>query len=197
MTDHKRTPHRIVSENLPKDFPTHAANEEFWVELGRTVATFGFLEEILGKAIFALTATRDYSEDKIEKELERWFPTLLKALSDPLNGLIEKYLSELKKHPDNVLENILEFEADLKQLPSIRNVLCHGSWRPLDDKGFSKPFYCNRKGEIWDSEIDVQYLRQVRMAARNQSVNVVNSITSMGWSFPGSDKAGTPIWPKS
>ena len=33
---------------------------QFWEQLGRTVATYGFLEEVLGKAIFAFTATRNY-----------------------------------------------------------------------------------------------------------------------------------------
>jgi len=48
-------------------FPTHHQSAEFWESLGRAVATFSFLEEVLGKAIFALTATRKYSEDEIEK----------------------------------------------------------------------------------------------------------------------------------
>jgi len=45
-------------EELPTGFPTHKHPSEFWEALGRTVATFGFLEETLGKAIFAFTATR-------------------------------------------------------------------------------------------------------------------------------------------
>lgn len=34
---------------LPGRFPTHLHEPAFWESLGRAVATFGFLEEILGK----------------------------------------------------------------------------------------------------------------------------------------------------
>ena len=48
----------IVDLNkLPSLFPTHRHSPMFWEALGRTIATFGFLEEVLGKAIFAFTAT--------------------------------------------------------------------------------------------------------------------------------------------
>ena len=62
---------------------------EFWEHLGRTIATFGHLEEVLGKAIFALTATVRYGEAEIEGAFERWLPTLERALIDPWRGLIE------------------------------------------------------------------------------------------------------------
>jgi len=33
--------------NLPSLFPTHRHSPMFWETLGRTIATFGFLEEVL------------------------------------------------------------------------------------------------------------------------------------------------------
>jgi hypothetical protein len=65
-------------DSLPPLFPTHLHSPEFWEHLGRTVATFGHLEEVLGKAIFALTATVRYDE----AAFERWLPTLEHALID-------------------------------------------------------------------------------------------------------------------
>lgn len=59
-------------DRLPSDFPTHRHSSEFWEQLGRAVATFGFLEEILKKAIFALTATRPYTPDEIEEAFSKW-----------------------------------------------------------------------------------------------------------------------------
>jgi hypothetical protein len=56
---------------LPPQYPTHRQDPKFWEALGRTIATFGFLEEILGKAIFAFTATREYADDEIEEALEK------------------------------------------------------------------------------------------------------------------------------
>jgi hypothetical protein len=42
----------------------------FWETLGRTIATFGFLEEVLGKAIFAFTATTRHQESEIDAAFE-------------------------------------------------------------------------------------------------------------------------------
>jgi hypothetical protein len=81
----------VDHRNLPTHYPTHTHGAEFWEALGRTVATFGLLEETLGKAIFSFTATRHIAEDKVEEEFEKWLPTLEKALNDPLGGLIDSY----------------------------------------------------------------------------------------------------------
>lgn len=63
VTEHKRF---IVDfKNLPSLFPTHRHSPMFWETLGRTIATFGFLEEVLGKAIFAFTATTRHQEGEI------------------------------------------------------------------------------------------------------------------------------------
>ena len=59
----------IDLEALPNMFPTHKHEPKFWESLGRVVATFGFLEEILGKALFALTATKPYSEEEVQKAI--------------------------------------------------------------------------------------------------------------------------------
>ena len=82
-------PKRYVVDvkGLPEKFPTQRHAGEFWEALGRTVATFGFLEEALGKAIFSFTATREIPEDQIQAEFEKWLPTLERALSDPLGWL--------------------------------------------------------------------------------------------------------------
>ena len=51
---------------LPANYLTHRHGAEFWEALGRAVATFGFLEWVLGRAIFALIGTRKISADQIE-----------------------------------------------------------------------------------------------------------------------------------
>jgi hypothetical protein len=76
--------HVVSRDRLPADFPTHLHRAQFWEKLGRAVATFGFLEETLAKAIFAFTATRRIPEDQSEAEYEKWLPTLERALTDPL-----------------------------------------------------------------------------------------------------------------
>src|SRR5450432_3099560 len=86
--------------NLPPLFPTHRHSASFWEHLGRTVATFGLLEEVLGKAIFALTGTVPYDESKVQEAVEKWLPTLERALSDALGSLIDAYGKAYRNHPN-------------------------------------------------------------------------------------------------
>lgn len=125
----ERTRHVINLDVLPKMFPTHLHEPVFWESLGRAVATYGFLEETLGKAIFAFTATKPYSDEEVRKALAEWVPKLLKALSDQLWNLIESYGKAVREHPEATIENIDELLERLKEAAKIRNVICHGSWR--------------------------------------------------------------------
>ena len=52
MTPEKTVRYFVDEDGLPDGFPTHGHEAAFWESLGRAVATFGFLEEILEKAIF-------------------------------------------------------------------------------------------------------------------------------------------------
>src|SRR5450756_1659984 len=81
----------VDMDRLPQQFPTHRHERAFWESLGRAVATFGFLEEVLAKAIFAFTATRPYDEAEIEQAYAKWALTLEHVLIDPLGNLIDTY----------------------------------------------------------------------------------------------------------
>ena len=74
----------INQVKLPEMFPTHRHSPQFWEQLGRTIATYGFLQEVLGKAIFAFTATRNYPETEIDAAYQAWLPQLERALTDQL-----------------------------------------------------------------------------------------------------------------
>jgi hypothetical protein len=115
---------------LPPMFPTHRHHPVFWEKLGRVIGTFGFLEEVLGKAIFAFTATTPYNKNEIEAAFERWLPTLEKALVDPLGGLIDAYGKAVRSNSAATVESLDELLAELRNASGIRNVLCHGSGQP-------------------------------------------------------------------
>ena len=90
----------INIDALPKQFPSHRHDASFWESLGRTVATFGFLEEILGKAIFSFVVTRPIDASKLDAESEKWLAEKLeKALTDPLGRLIKEYKKAVQVHP--------------------------------------------------------------------------------------------------
>lgn len=192
----KKTLKRYVIDvkNLPQEFPTHKHPSEFWEALGRTVATFGFLEETLGKAIFAFTATTDFKENEIEEAYRKWIPKLEKALSDPLNGLIDSYAKAVRDNSSSTISNLDELIAELREAATIRNVLCHGSWRPLDETGHSVPLYVNRKQEIFETPIGIPYFQMIQKCVVELAAGVVNSVTHMGWQFPGSNGPGEIIF---
>lgn len=181
-------------ERLPEMFPTNRHDPAFWEMLGRTVATYGFLEETLAKAIFSFTATKPYSEDEIEAAFEAWIPTLERALYDPLGSLITTYEKVVRDHPSATITNLDELIHDLRKAAELRNVLCHGSWRLPDENGASRPFFVNQKKEVFDTAIDRPYLAQVQRHVAELACAVVNTVTHMGWQFPGSISPGEPIF---
>ena len=116
-------------KTLPARFPTHRHDAVFWERLGRTIATFGFLEEVLGKAIFSFTATRPYKAAEIDSAFENWLPRLTRALTDPPGKLVSEFGKAVREHPQGELGDLDELLAELREALRIRNVLCHGSWR--------------------------------------------------------------------
>ena len=60
MTNDKQEGHAIDSSTLPEKYPTDKHEAVFWESLGRAVATFGFLEEVLSKAIYSLPSILFY-----------------------------------------------------------------------------------------------------------------------------------------
>lgn len=187
----------IDRSSLPTDFPTHLHTANFWESLGRTVATFGLLEDILCKAIFAFTATRPYSDAEINEAYEQWLPKLQRALSDQLGGLIDTYGKSVREHPNANFSNLSELLDDMKAASKIRNVLCHGSWRCPDQNGASIPFFVTRQNERFETPIDNAWLEQTRQHVVTLICAVISTVTHMGWQFPGSTGPGVPIWKSS
>ncbi|MDE0698729.1 MAG: hypothetical protein OXH76_23160 [Boseongicola sp.] len=186
---------RIIDvDAMPVDFPTHRHDPVFWERLGRTVATYGFLEEILGKAIFSFTATRRYEEAEVDDAFAQWLPTLERALTNPLGSLIDQYGKAVHDHPEANLEGLDELLGHLRKVARLRNVLCHGSWSAPDENGASLPLFVDQKHNVFDTAIDIAFLDQVQRNVAEVSCAVMSSVTQMGWQFPGSCGPGVPIW---
>jgi hypothetical protein len=189
----------IAFDQLPPNFPTQLHAPAFWEALGRAIATFGFLEETLGKAIFAYTGMREIPEEQINSAYEKWTLTLQHALSDTLGSLIDTYGKAVRDHGGAKVGNFDVLIAHLREAASLRNVLCHGSWNKKPDaEGCSTPFFVTGLGEkqrIFDSPIDIAYLQQVQRAVAELACEVINTVTHMGWQFPGSRGPGISVWP--
>ncbi|MEG9624948.1 hypothetical protein [Pseudomonas guariconensis] len=186
--------HLIDRDRLPTDFPTHRHSSEFWEQLGRAVATFGFLEEILKKAIFALTATRRYAPDEIEEAFGRWERKLGQTLTDTLGRLTKDYGQALRAHPKGVVANVEDLIERLHRAAILRNVLCHGSWQAPREEGRSLPTFVSNELMIFNTPVDTLYLQQIRRGIVELSCDVIESVTGIGLQFPGSNSPGQPIW---
>lgn len=194
MTIKNRVRSVINQSALPVDFPTHAHESELWECLGRTVATFGFLEEVLLKAIFAFTATTEYSEAEIEEAYSKWVPKIERSLSEQLGALIDTYGKSVRDNSNATIENLDDLLNNLREASKIRNVLCHGSWRMPNSNGASLPFFVNRQAEVFETPIDVSFLNQVQKHAVGLICAVINTVTYMGWQFPSSNGPGEAVW---
>lgn len=186
----------IDQNRLPQQFPTHRHAAEFWEQLGRTIATFGFLERTLGRAIFAFTGTREYQPNEVEKAYEAWLKTLEHALTDQLHKLSESFeraVRENHKSSDEI-ERVQRLVADIQKAAKLRNALCHGSWSPPTADGKSKPYFVNRHKLVFDTEVDVAFLRQVQAHVCELACHVMDSVTFRGWRFPGSKGPGIPVF---
>ncbi|WP_390342022.1 DUF6977 family protein [Variovorax boronicumulans] len=191
-----RQPSVINRSALPAEFPTQRHLPEFWEQLGRTVATYGFLEEVLGKAIFAFTATTEYSEGSVESAFAAWPDLLNRTLSDTLYPLAETYGKAVRLHQSTGLANVDELVADIKKAADLRNAICHGSWHAPDAAGKSPLHFFNKKIERFDTPIDHAWLRQVQEHVVSLICTVIDSVTSMGWQFPGGAGPGEEVWKK-
>ena len=178
---------------LPANYPTHRHSAEFWESLGRAVATFGFLEEIMGKAILAYSGRHALSQEDAEKALQELLPTLEGALTDSLGGQINAYEKAVKENEKADVEEIRDLLEKLRAASKIRNVICHGSWRPPNDHGQALPFFVNKKKEIFQDQLDAKYLQSLQAHTSELASAVVTSVTSKGWHFPGTNSPGTKI----
>lgn len=185
----------IDRDSLPAKWPTHRHAPEFWEQLGRTVATYSLLEEVLGKAIFAFTATRRFGTDaEAQKAYALWLPTLERALTDTLKPLADAYGRAVRANAESTTENIGELISAIKEASEIRNVICHGSWRAPDSQGRSLPLFVNKRNEIFETPLDIAYLHQVQSHVADLAATVIDTVTHMGFQFPGGAGPGKRIW---
>src|SRR5690606_32245141 len=86
-----------------------------------------------------------------------------------------------------------ELIADLRAAAVVRNVMCHGSWGMPDDADRSLPLFVNKRIEKFETPIDIAYLEQLQRHTAELACAVINTVTHMGWQFPGSSGPEDPI----
>ncbi len=189
---------QVDTDKLPAQFPTHRHSPAFWESLGRVVATYGFLEKILWQAIFCFGFTRPYNEAETDSEFIEWLGEKTeKTLTAQLYALIEEYKQAVERHPDTpavIRERLDDFITELHTAAEFRNILCHASWETTpDENGASIPFFVNREMKECTTSMDCEYLDRLQRDVARLIGEVVNTVTLMGWQFPGTTGPGKPL----
>ena len=183
----------VVSRaSLPPNWPIDYLSSEFCESLGRAVATFGYLEKVLGKAILVFVSTREFgTADELESQLESLYEKLDIALTGSLGALIDQYESAVKSHQENPVLNFEELLKDLREAARLRNVICHGLWRHPDSEGASLPYFVTqKKKEKVTSPMNRDDLDKTQQQVAGLICAIIDSVTSMGWKFPGLHSPG-------
>lgn len=100
---------------------------------------------MLGKAIFAFTATTEFNEKDAAEYLAKWDKQLHQALTDTLWPLAEVYGKVVREHQESDFKNVDELVDDIKKASKIRNALCHGSWHAPDASGATDLYYAAQR----------------------------------------------------
>ena len=133
-----------------KETPVHDPTGALWEEIGRNVATFGMLEDLLPRALYIITGHQrvDEAEDA-KQQVEAWCAELIKNMSDTLGGLAYSLEASWKKrdgglHPENA-----EVVQEIRALAKVRNRVCHATYQD-----FMAPDVAQMNDRANDPEVD-------------------------------------------
>ena len=186
----------IDKSRLPDGYPTQGHTAEFWEKLGRAVGTFGRLEEVLFRAIFALTGTirPECDEQAIKKAVADWQAGIEKAGKEQLFALIQRFDEAIQAHPESRFSasSRQELIEMLQKARKHRNTVCHASWLPSDADGFAKPFRNNYPDTVPEA-VDCDYFDQLQRHVAELECEVRDAVTHMGYQVPGLGGPGRPV----
>ena len=146
-------------------------------ELGLTIASFGHLEDMLKRAIFALD--RDRLSGAIRPhEFREWLRRMDHVAADSLGTLIDRLDRTLwrERRGDRNLT------ADLEEIKAWRNLLSHAVWRPAEGGGW-QPVFANTRGELYDGTLDIADLNAIRdmtLDAARRVGRIIHSLDDHG-----------------
>lgn len=131
---------------------------DFAAALGQCVASFGWLEEVIKRAIYALDRAR-LADDLTPEELEAWLTRIGGIADDSMGTLIEQLDAAMRRHPG--LRDRNQITDRLGEIRLYRNLLCHASWRPTDRKTHWHPAFVSAKGDVQAKALALGDLEQL------------------------------------
>ena len=141
-------------------------------ELGWTIASFGHVEDMLKRAIFAMDRRRLPSAIG-ESDFRAWLRRMDHVAADSLGTLIERMERTLAR------ENIADPDllGQLDEIKTWRNLLCHAAWQPV--AGGWQPRFANTQGEIFEQTMDASDLAAIRAMTLDAARRVARFIEAI------------------
>ena len=171
---------------LHDDWPVSRDYPAFWLELGKTVAAFGNLENEPTSACYALTAPpADFGNlqpNQIEAHL-KWYAKVEGYRADAMFALVNRF-DELLRKDGRVPHTVrTELHGRLDGLRTWRNALCHGAWFGFsgDGAGYLSHYY--REGERvvqFPPMVTFQNLADLRGGIVDATIRVVEASSVAG-----------------
>lgn len=182
----------IDQDRLPLAWPTHRHSEAFWSALGRAVASFGFLEWTLRRAIFALTGDHPAPSEEVELQqaMTEWSDRLTKVTTSTLVTLAKAFETAAQAHGRADVAYVSELVRDIKEAAHVRNAICHASWNPITADS-AQPMYIAavvggvKEPSVFETSVDVAWLDQVQRHAAALACSTMDVVTTLGLAFPG------------
>lgn len=143
-------------------------------ELGWTIASFGHLEDMLKRAIFALDRDR-LSGGIRECDFRQWLRRMDHVAADSLGTLIERLERTMAREGQSDRDLI----GQLDEIKTWRNLLCHAAWREAADGAGWQPVFANTRGEIYDGTLDGDDLAAIRAMTLDASARARRLIESL------------------
>lgn len=155
----------------------HRLPDDFAMAIGHCVAGFGYLEEALKRAIYAISQ-HHLGTDPDEAALRRWLQRMDDIADDSLGTLIDSFAASMGKNPD-VAEDHDLIDA-LRVLRDDRNLICHASWKPTERDGAWHPDFINTRGRSFQGTMTVQHLEEVNARCLGLTRRVVTIMRRTG-----------------
>ena len=150
----------------PPNWPTDKGSEALWEELGRTVATFGMLEDTLARAHFHVTGQQKPVDGvELEQQVEAWAAQLISSLPETLKPLADRIEAAWKALDGELTDGHGAIANEIRILADERNRLCHGAWIAFEQPDQGTVRYFARKfdvGGVYLETRSVQDLAEIR-----------------------------------
>ena len=187
----------IDRARLPEHWPTNRAPGEFWETLGRTVATFSHLEDMMVRAWFGLTSTHGFEDmEQAGAAFPNWERDLKSSLTDSLHLLARK-LERAFKDDDRIPDDFANaFLARLSEIRIWRNALLHGAWQEFREDGSVELRHFKRGNEgpeRLENRLSVEVLSSIRGETVDLMIDLVEILNMADIHFPGTAWSGADV----